>query len=280
MAAVQHRVTDRTLLRLIRKWLRVGSVEVDGRRERGRRGTPQGATISPSLANIVLHYALDEVVQQWRGSEARGEVYCVRYADDVVLAFEYEEDAQALRACLERSLAAYGLSLHPDKTRLLRFGRRWQDPRGPRSETFDFLGLTHMAGKSRQGRYLVRRKTSRKRQSRSLRAVREWCSRHRHRPLAWQHTQLNRKLNGHYNYYGVRGNFEALARFRHRVRQLWLNALRRRSQRVNADRLYRLLKEVYVLAAPRITHPDPWLPGLPGDLLGRAGCANGARPVL
>ncbi len=279
VATVQHRVADRTILRLIRKWLRVGSVEADGRRERTRRGTPQGAVASPLLANVVLHYALDNVVHAWRKQHARGEVYCVRYADDAVLAFEFEDDAQALRAILEASLAKQGLNLHPEKTRLRRFGRRWQQ-RGLKSETFDFLGLTHIAGRSRRGHYLVIRRTSRKRLRRSLTAVRQWCVRHRHRPVEWQWMQLSRKLVGHYHYYGVRGNYVALACFRQRVWQLWGAALRRRSQRVRRHRLYVLLTERFVLPLPRITHADPWLPGLPGHLLGRAGCGNAARPVL
>jgi RNA-directed DNA polymerase len=276
---VQHRVADRTILRLIRKWLTVGTVEADGRRERSRRGIPQGAPISPTLANVVLHYAMDAVVHEWRKHSARGEVYCVRYSDDAVLAFEYEDDAQALLAVLEASLAKYGLNLHAEKTRLLRFGRRWQQ-RGPKPQTFDFLGLTHIGGRSRRGQYLVIRRTSRKRLRRSLKAVRQWCARHRHRAVAWQWAQLSRKLQGHYQYYGVRGNYEALVRFRQRVWQLWEAALRRRSQRVHRHRLYLLISKTFVLPAPRITHSEPWLPGLPGDLLGRAGCGNAARPVL
>lgn len=280
MEALQYRVKDRTLLRLIGKWLTVGTVESDGRRERSSRGVPQGAVISPILANVVLHHALDTVVHQWRKEKARGEVYCVRYADDAALAFEYEQDAHTLRALLERTLADYGLELHPDKTRLLRFGRCWQGAGGPKSETFDFLGLTHIAGRSRRGQYLVIRKTARKRFRRSLTAARRWCARHRHSPLAWQCAELNRKLLGHYQYYGVRGNLLALARYRNRVWHLWHNALRRRSQRLNPARLYWLVSQRYVLEPPRITHSESWLPGLPGDLLGRAGCGNSARPVL
>lgn len=277
--AVQHRVADRTILRLIRKWLKVGTVEADGSRQRTRRGTPQGAVISPLLANVVLHYALDDVVHEWRKHHARGEVYCVRYADDAVLAFEHEDDAQALRRVLEASLAQYGLNLHPEKTRLRRFGRCWQQ-HGPKPQTFDFLGLTHIAGRSRRGQYLVIRQTSRKRLRRSVKAIRQWCACHRHRPVAWQWQQLSRKLTGHYHYYGVRGNYVALARFRQRVWRLWSSALRRRRQRVCRHRLYLLISEQFVLPAPRITHSEPWLPGLPGDLLGRAGCGHAARPVL
>lgn len=276
---LQRRVIDRRLLKLIGKWLKVGTVEADGRREQGRLGIPQGAVISPLLANIVLHHALDEVINRWRKREATGEVYCVRYADDGVLCFEHERDAQALRAELETSLAAYGLSLNEAKTRLVRFGRAWPK-RGNKSESFDFLGFTHIAGKDRKGRYLVIRKTQGKRERGSLKAIGQWCKRHRHKPLGWQWAELSRKLQGHYEYYGIRGNYVALARFRHRVRQHWSNALRRRSQKVHRARLARLLTERFVLPQPRITHPDNWLAVTPGYLLGRAGCGNTARPAL
>ncbi|MDQ6965887.1 MAG: reverse transcriptase domain-containing protein, partial [Mariprofundaceae bacterium] len=225
---LQRRVTDRSIIRLIGKWLKVGVVEADGRREKGRVGTPQGAVISPLLANIdsghpcpspfgrlaavqtailpfcVLHEAMDKVIHHWRQHEARGEVYVVRYADDCVIGFEYEEDAQALKSVLIASLAEYGLSMNEAKTRLIRFGRSWPS-KGEKSETFDFLGLTHIAGKDRQGRYLVIRKTMRKRIHRSLKFIAERCSKHRHTPVRWQWVELNRKLTGHYNYYGVRG---------------------------------------------------------------------------
>jgi len=279
MEAVERRVADRTLLRLIRKWLTVGVVETDGQRERARRGTPQGAVISPLLANIVLHYAMDEVVVQWRKAEALGEVYCVRYADDAVLAFDYEADAHALKCRLEESLADYGLALNEAKTRLIRFGRTWPG-RGIKPETFDFLGFTHIAGKDRKGRYLVLRKTARKRLRRHLFKVGQWLHKNRHRPLAWQWRKLNQHLQGYYQYYGIRGNFPALASYRWRVWRLWFNSLRRRSQKSNGHRLTMLLTEVYRLPKARITHSEGWLRINPGDLLGRAGCGNAARPVL
>ena len=177
-------------------------------------------------------------------------------------------------------LAAYGLSLNEAKTRLLRFGCQYP-PSGPgRSETFDFLGFTHIAGRDRRGRYLVKRKTARNRVKRSLQTVKRWCQRHRHAPIAWQHRELSLKLTGHYAYYGVRGNFESLARFRHRVWSLWRQSLRRRSQTSRKSRITTLLNERFVLPQPHITHPDNWLPVDPGYLLGRAGCGKAARPVL
>ena len=279
MEAVQRRVTDRTILRLIRKWLTVGVVEANGKRERSRRGTPQGAVISPLLANIVLHYAMDEVVKQWRQTEAQGEVYCVRYADDAVLAFEHEADAHALKVRLEASLADYGLALNQAKTRLIRFGRHWPD-RGIKPETFDFLGFTHIVGTDRKGRYLVIRKTARKRFRRHLSNSKAWLRKHRHWPLDWQWRQLCKHLVGYYQYYGIRGNYRALARYRWRLWRLWYQSLSRRSQKSNGHRLTHLLTEVFPLPKARITHSEGWMNVNPGDLLGRAGCGNAARPVL
>jgi len=281
MAVIKRRVTDRSLLRLIGKWLAAGVVEEDGRRIRAKKGTPQGGVISPLLANIFLHYVVDEFVLEWRKTEAKGEVYIVRYADDFVIACEHKEDAVALMKVLENRLREVGLTLNKEKTHLLRFGQKWRNKeKNQRSETFDFLGFTHIAALSRKGRYLVKRKTARKRLNRSLLAIAEWCSRNRHKPISWQWKQLRLKLTGHYNYYGVRGNFRALARFRHGVWRVWLNALKRRSQKVNKDRLYRLINSVFELPSPKITHPEGWFDLNPGYLLGRAGCGNSARPVL
>jgi RNA-directed DNA polymerase len=280
VAVIRHRVVDRQLLRLIGKWLAAGVVEEDGRRIREKRGTPQGAVISALLANIFLHHVVDSFVQQWRRSKAKGEIYIVRYADDLVIGCERQDDAKELLDLLEERLRGYGLSLNRDKTRVIRFGRRWNGPGGPGSETFDFLGFTHIAGKDRQGRFLVRRKTSRKRLNRRLKEIGQWCRRHLHAPMGWQCQQLNIKLRGHYQYYGVRGNFESLKRFRQGVRKRWRRALLRRSQKVNKHRLHRLLQTRYVLLAPRITHSEGWLALNPGYLLGRAGWGNAPRPVL
>lgn len=278
VTVLRRRVIDRSLLRLIGKWLAVGVVEKDGRRIREKRGTPQGGVISPLLANIFLHEVVDTFVHQWRKEQAKGELYIVRYADDVVIACQQESDALVMLEVLETRLREYGLELNLDKTRIIPFGRFWQKREG--SGTFDFLGFTHAAGKDRQGRYLVRRKTSRKRLSRSLKAVGQWCKGHRHCPVRWQWVMLRKKLLGHYNYYGIRGNFESLRRFRHGVWKHWLRNLRRRSQKANLHRVYALVNEVFVLPTPRIMHSEGWLALDPGYLLGRAGCGNTARPDL
>jgi RNA-directed DNA polymerase len=163
---------------------------------------------------------------------------------------------------------------------MLRFGRYWQKPEVSKSETFDYLGFTHIAGRDRQGRYLVKRKTSRKRLNKSLKAVNQWCKRYRHTPVSWQCKELRKKLIGHYNYYGVRGNFDSLKNFRHGVLKVWKNSLMRRSQKVNRDRIYNLVNQLFPLPNPRITHPEGWFSIDPGYLLGRAGCGNAARPDL
>ncbi len=212
MAVMQHRVKDRNILRLIGKWLAAGIVEPDGCRVQKKVGTPQGGVISPLLANVFLHYVLDQFVHEWRHSKARGEVYIVRYADDFVICSELEEDAQTLLTDLVVRFDAYKLKLNQEKTRLIRFGNGGSG--GPKSGTFDFLGFTHIAGKDRKGRYLVQRKTSRKRLCRSVNAIKQWCSKYRHKPLKWQWGKLYTKLVGHYEYYGVRGNYKAISRYR------------------------------------------------------------------
>jgi RNA-directed DNA polymerase len=281
MSIIEHRVKDGRLLRLIGKWLATGAVQEDGRRIRAKRGTPQGGVISPLLANIFLHYVVDSFVHEWRKTESKGEVYIVRYADDVVIAFESKEDAERLLELLEARLREYDLTVNQDKTRLVRFGRHWTGKDGGmKSETFEFLGFAHIAGKSRKGGFLVKRKTSRKRLNRSLKAITEWCKRNCHTPLGYQHKQLSLKVRGHYNYYGVRGNFDALSTFRYKARQRWLHALLRRSQKACKERLYELLDKCFALPTPHITHPEGWFDLSPGYLLGRAGCGKAARPVL
>ncbi|MCH7507157.1 MAG: group II intron reverse transcriptase/maturase [Proteobacteria bacterium] len=284
MAVIEKRVNDKTLLRLIRKWLTVGYREERedgfGKRQKQRRGTPQGAVISPLLSNIVLNEAMDRFVHQWRQEKARGEVYIVRFADDAVLSFEHQSDALALQVALERNLQCYGLELNQAKTQLIRFGRNHPPTGSGGSESFDFLGLTHFVGKDRNGRYLVKRKTARKRLHRNLQKIKVWCRQHRHKPLAWQWQELSVKLRGHYAYYGIRGNSRSLAQFRYQTWKYWRQCLRKRSQTGRKDRLTRLLNERFILPLPKITHPDNWLPVNPGYLLGRAGCGKSARPVL
>ena len=280
MSLIERRVADRSILRLIGKWLAAGVVEKDGRRTRRKRGTPQGGVISPLLANIFLHYVLDDFVDEWRRSHSTGEVYIVRYADDFVVCFENKRDADALLSALADRFAGFGLELNRDKTRLIRFGRHWDGDGRPKSESFDFLGFTHYAGRSRSGSFLVMQKTSRKRFNRSVKAINAWCKENRHAPVGQQWRALCVKLRGHYNYFGVRGNFKALARFRYKVFRIWYRKLLSRSRKPHKERVMHLISKLFVLPPPTITHPEGWLECNPGDLLRGAGCGNTARPDL
>jgi len=229
-----HRIADRRILRLIRGWLRAGVVEEKEWTET-TRGTPQGAGISPLLANIFLHYVLDQWVHAWRKRFARGRVSIVRFADDFVMGFQYRDDAERLRVALERRLWEFSLELHPEKTRLIEFGRlpalRSKRLGQRRPSTFAFLGFTHYCGWTRDGRFVCKRKTQSKRLSRKLREVKAEARRRMHRPVAEQHRWLSSVLQGHYRYYGLPGNSKALASFRNQVSRIWFRSLRKRSQR-------------------------------------------------
>ena len=231
---VEHRIGDKRLVRLLMKWLHAGVME-GGKLHVVEEGTPQGGIISPLLANIYLHYVLDLWVQQWRKRCARGDVYFVRYADDFVMGFERESEAKAVREALAKRLTEFGLELHPEKTRVLRFGRFARrncakDGRR-RPETFVFLGFTHICAEGPDGGFRLIRRTSRKKRVAKLGALREEMRRRRHAPVIDQHRWLVQVLRGHANYYGVPGNSSALASFRFQVRDFWHRQLQRRSQR-------------------------------------------------
>ncbi len=256
---VAHRIADPRVLRLILQWLRAGVLESGEWRE-SVEGTPQGSGISPLLANIFLHYILDLWVQQWRKFQARSRVIFVRYCDDFVIGFQYEEDARRLWADLSTRLSKFGLSLHEDKTRLLEFGKFAQGNRlrrgQGRPETFNFLGFTHYCGETRDGRFLVKRKTQRRRMIRKLKQLRVECRRRMHAPVKDQHKWLSSVLRGHYAYYGVPCNFRSIAGFLWEVGKIWFRALQRRSQKsgLNWDRFHDLLRR-FPLPKPSITHP-------------------------
>jgi group II intron reverse transcriptase/maturase len=260
---IEHRIGDRRMVRLLMKWLHAGVME-NGELHEVESGTPQGGIISPLLANVYLHYVLDLWANQWRKRHARGEVYIVRYADDLVMGFQNEQDARAMREALSKRLAAFGLELHPDKTRVIQFGRFAQkgvEREGRmRPETFDFLGFTHIAGKSRQGRFLLTRRTSRKKRKAKLASLRMQMHRRRHEPLRVQQAWLASVLQGHYQYYGVPTNYRGLHQFRERVRVTWHRQLQRRSQRADWTRkqLTKFEKH-FPLPPPKIHHPWPSL---------------------
>jgi group II intron reverse transcriptase/maturase len=258
---IEHRIADRRMVRLLMKWLHAGVME-DGELRAVTEGAPQGGGISPLLSNIFLHYSLDLWVQQWRKRNAHGEVYIVRYADDIVLGFQLEQDAQEMRKAMTERLASFGLQLHPEKTRLIRFGRfARKDCRREgrtRPETFDFLGFTHIATESRLGRFMLMRRTSRKKRAAKMKLLREEMRVRRHEPPKEQHRWLCSVMRGHYNYYGVPTNHRALAAFHRDVQQSWYRQLQRRDQRSrwSVDK-YKHFDTRYPLPRPRVVHPWP-----------------------
>jgi group II intron reverse transcriptase/maturase len=254
---LQRRVHDGVLLRLIGKWLNAGVLE-DGAWTTPEAGTPQGGVISPLLANIYLHYVLDEWFEQEVKPRLRGQAFLIRYADDFVIGFAREEDARRVLEVLPKRFAKYGLSLHPDKTRLVPFVRpdRRSDSatRETRPGTFDLLGFTHYWGRSRRGAWVVQRQTASSRFCRVVKMIAQWCRLHRHRPVGEQHQTLSQKLRGHDAYYGITGNFRALCRLRVVVERLWRKWLaRRRAGRLPWDR-FGVLLERFPLPAARVVH--------------------------
>jgi group II intron reverse transcriptase/maturase len=250
---VRRRVRDGVLLRIIGKWLNAGVME-DGSLMHPDAGTPQGGVVSPCLANIYLHEVTDEWFHRDVLPRLKGRARLVRYADDLVLVFSREDDARRVLGVLPKRFGRYGLTLHPDKTRLLDFRRRDRgNPAGP--ETFDFLGFTHYWGVSRSGKWIVKQRTAKDRLSRSLHRVRQWCRAHRHEPLRAQQQALAQKLRGHYRYFGVTSNYLALALFYRETRHAWRKWLSRRSNTgyVDWSRLLDLL-ERFPLPPPRISH--------------------------
>jgi len=260
MKFLGHRIADKRILRLIGKWLAAGVIE-DGNWSQTVEGAPQGASASPLLANVYLHHVFDLWVDWWRRRHARGDVIIVRFADDFTVGFEYEEDAQRFLVELRERLARFGLELHPDKTRLIEFGRHAARRRATRGlgkpETFDFLGFTHICGKSKSGRFWLRRITISKRMRAKLREVNDQLKRRRHQPVPVQGQWLRSVVQGHLAYYAVPGNTDAVAAFRTQATRHWHKALRRRSQRtrLNWERMSRLANRW--LPPARVKHPFP-----------------------
>ncbi len=243
---LEHRIADRRILRLIQKWLSAGVME-EGKWTKSREGTPQGASVSPLLANLYLHYVLDLWVQQWRTRYAQGDVIITRFADDFVVGFQYRGDAERFLRELRERLRKFSLELHPDKTRVIEFGRYAasnQRARGEgKLEHFHFLGFLHLCGKTETGKFLIVRRTQPERMQRKLRAVKTELKRRRHLPIPEQGKWLRSVVNGHFAYYAVPTNGQSLARFRNQVTRQWYRALRRRSQRdrTNWQRMRRLV---------------------------------------
>ena len=257
MEMVERRVSDASILRLIGKWINVGVVD-EGRLLTSETGTGQGQIISPLLANLYLHHVLDVWFEDEVKPRLRGKAFAIRYADDGLLCFQFKEDAERVFEVLPKRFAKYGLTLHPEKTRLVKFGRSayYQAKRmKTKPVTFDFLGFTHRMGTSRAGKFAMQVSTMKKRLRRALVAIAAWCREHMHTPLEYQQQMLNAKLRGHYQYYGRPTNYRSLEKFVFTVRRTWRRWLARRTRgrHLPWPRYIRILAR-YPLLRPRITH--------------------------
>jgi group II intron reverse transcriptase/maturase len=257
---VEHRIGDQRIIRLIRKWLKAGVLE-DGIVTVSDRGTGQGAVISPLLANIYLHYALDLWAVRWRQREATGDMIIVRYADDFIVGFQHENDARSFLDEMRERLQKFALTLHPEKTRLIEFGRFAAERRQRRGlgkpETFDFLGFTFICGKTRHGKFQIKRKTRRDRMRAKLRMIKEEMWQRMHQPLPDQAKWLWHVVRGYFNYHAVPTNFRALVAFRTEIAKRWYRVLTRRSERTKLN--WAQMKQLIDawLPKPRILHPWP-----------------------
>src|SRR6267378_104407 len=258
MEMIEKRVRDRSVLRLIRKWIQVGVIE-EGRLLVSETGTGQGQTISPLLANIYLHYVLDAWFENEVKPRLRGAAHEIRFADDAVLCFQYKEDAERVMEVLPKRFAKYGLTIHPEKTRLLEFGRYAKEKakrQGKKPATFDFLGYTHVCARSRKGKFTVHVRTMKKRFRRGLTAIAEWCQENRHLPVDKQQKTLNAKLRGHYQYYGRPTNYRSIWRFFREVLHTWRKWLSRRTRGNGMTwEKYAAILRKHPLLLPRIVHP-------------------------
>jgi len=283
-----HRIADKRVLRLVGKWLAAGVIE-NGERTESGKGSPQGASVSPLLANVYLHYVLDLWADWWRRRHAHGDVIIVRFADDFIVGFEHRDDAERFLAGLRERFAKFGLELHPDKTRLIEFGRfaaRDRSARGRgKPETFDFLGFTHICARSASGRFWIKRITISKRMRAKLKQVKDQLTQRMHLPVPEQGRWLASVVRGHMAYYAVPGNAQAVAAFRDQVTRHWRRTLRRRSQktRINWDRMNRIATRW--LPPARVMHPFPEVRFAathprqePSAVIPHAGICAGGRP--
>ena len=260
MKFIEHRIGDRRIIRLIQKWLKAGVLE-DGKRVVKEVGTVQGGSISPVLANIYLHYVFDLWAHRWRRKQVHGEVYRVRFADDVVACFQRRHEAEGFLEDLTQRLSKFALQLHPEKTRLIEFGRFAAENRRNRGEgkpgTFNFLGFTHICGKTRSGRFTVLRKTIRKKLTAKLKVVRAELRRRMHEPVPTQGAYLRSVVSGHTRCFGVPTNGGCITVFHREVGRMWTKVLRRRSQKHNLrwERMKRLIAKW--LPPARVCHSYP-----------------------
>ncbi len=265
---LRRRMNDGSIMRLIGKWLHPGVLE-EGVYFHPETGTPQGGVISPIAANVYLHYVLDDWFVQEVQPRMRGRAFIIRFADDFIIGCEHEDDARRIMAVLPKRFTRYGLTIHPQKLKLIAFarppirhpvGREQQDRQSPGSGpgTFDFLGFTHYWARSRRGYWVLKRRTARKRIRRTAIALWQWCRRNRHRPLPEQHLRLQQKLVGHYQYFGVRSNYAQLEVIRGIAARAWFYWLNRRRRHPDYDwEAFRQLSEQFPIPRPRIIHHDP-----------------------
>jgi group II intron reverse transcriptase/maturase len=260
---LKRRVRDGVILRLIGKWLSAGILD-KGVLTISEEGTPQGGVISPLLANIVLHYVLDDWFKTTVRPRLKGRAFQIRYADDFVIGTNREEDAQRIMDVLPQRMSKYGLTIHPEKTRLVRFqppgsaASETTDQEHPDRATFDFLGFTHYWARSRKGAWVIKRKTAKSRLKRAIQSISDWCTKNRHLPIEEQHNTLRQKVRGHYGYYGLIGNYSSLQRFLQAVRTEWRHWLsrRRRSGRMSWA-AYTHLEKRFELPRARVLNSLP-----------------------
>jgi group II intron reverse transcriptase/maturase len=252
---IKQRVNDGGLLRLIGKWLNAGVVEGDVI-SYSDKGTPQGGVISPVLANIYLHHVLDGWFVEEVKPRMKGYCFIVRFADDFIIGCQYEEDARRIMEVLPKRFDRFGLSIHPEKTKLIPFGRpAFGEATGKGEATFDFLGFTHYWAKSRKGNWVIKRKTAKKKVRKAIVEMRIWCRNNRHKPLWWQYRILSSKLRGHFQYFGIRCNMRAMEAVLHYVIRGWKYWLSRRSHKsAIAWEAFEKLLEKHPLPTPRIVH--------------------------
>ncbi len=252
---IKQRVNDGGVMRLIGKWLKAGVIE-EGKLTYTEKGSPQGGVISPLAANIFLHYVLDEWYEQEVKPRLKGQSFLLRFADDFVIGCELESDARRVMEVLPKRFERYGLTIHPEKTKLVKFGKppRKEQP-GPKNGTFDFLGFTHYWAKSRSGYWVIKRKTARKRQRRSIKSLWQWCKENRHLPIEEQYQMLCLKLRGHYQYYGIRSNSRQLEEVYQQALAGWKYWLNRRDnhRKVIWGKFEKILTN-FILPKPRIIH--------------------------
>jgi RNA-directed DNA polymerase len=257
---IEHRIADKRVVRLIQKWLKAGVLE-EGKVTYNEMGTPAGGSASPLLANVYLHYVYDLWVQQWRKKRGRGNIISVRFADDTIAGFQYESDAKQFLGELKDRLQKFGLELHPEKTRLIEFGRYAIERRAEREKdkpaTFTFLGFTHICGETKDGKFTVHRQTIRKKLHAKVKAVKVELIKRMHAPIHETGKWLKSVVSGHFRYFGVIGNFSAMSVFRYRVYWTWRRVLSRRSQKghITWNRMDALIKRW--IPSPRIYHEHP-----------------------